>query len=213
MLIRMAPDEPDPQNPSESTDAPELAPTPLDHPLFLPVLFAGVAIWFGYDAYFTSDPDMLEHLDFNRYGFRVLIFVTFLYGYRGGCELTHRTESPLVLPALLLGMTLWLAYDGWLSTDLFNVKRAGINQALTPWLAAATVWYSWVGWLRHNGRSEPRFALPLLVLLPGLWFIYQGFLVPELSKPADDLINKGLGVCLTAFALWAFFSRIRGPRD
>ena len=170
----MAPDEADQQDSSESNNAPELAPTPLDHPLFLPVLFAGVAIWFGYDAYFTADPGMLEHLDFNRYGFRVLIFVTFLYGYRGGCELTQRTESPLVLPALLLGMTLWLAYDGWLSTDLFNVKRAGINQALTPWLAAATVWYSWVGWLRHNGALGAPFRAAFtgiasrpLVHLPG----------------------------------------------
>ena len=58
----------------------EFAPTPLDHPLFLPVLFFGLALWFGYDAYLTSDPDMLEHQDFNRYGFRVLALLGILYG-------------------------------------------------------------------------------------------------------------------------------------
>lgn len=202
----------DPQEPDSESGGPELAPTPLDHPLFLPVLFAGVTVWFGYDAYFTSDPDMLEHLDFNRYGFRVLAFVTALYGYRGWCEITRRREYPLVLPALLLGMTLWVGYDGWLSSDPFNLERAAISQAITPWLAVATAWYAVVGSLHLKGRPEPRFVLPLLFLVPGLWFGYLGFLQPQLSRPADDLSNKGLGVCLIALALWAFFARLRGAQ-
>lgn len=213
MLPSMAEDPEKPQDRGSEDGGPELASTPLDHPLFLPVLFAGVSVWFGYDAYFTTDPDMLEHLDFNRYGFRILVFLTALYGYRGSCELRHRAESPIVLPALLLGMTLWLAYDGWLSTDEFNVKRAAINQAITPWLAAATIWYGFVGWLRANGRQEPRFALPIIFLVPGAWFLYQGFGTPQVSEPATDLINKGLGVVLTALGLRAFFARMRGPRS
>jgi len=209
----MASENTDPQEPQSDPGGPELAPTPLDHPLFLPVLFAGVAVWFGYDAYFTTDPDMLEHLDFNRYGFRVLAFVTVLYGYRGWCEITQRREHPLVLPALLFAMTLWLAYDGWLSTDPFNVERAAISQAITPWLAVATAWYAAVGSLRLKGRPEPRFGLPLLLLFPGLWFGYLGFLEPQPASPADDLINKGLGIGLVALALWTFISRLRGaPR-
>jgi len=57
-------------------------PTPFDHPLFMPVLFAGFALWFGYDGWLTTDADMLEnHGNFNRYGFFVLVaafvFTTF----------------------------------------------------------------------------------------------------------------------------------------
>lgn len=207
----MASENSNPQDPGDDRDGPELAPTPLDHPLFLPVLFAGVTVWFGYDAYFTTDPDMLEHLDFNRYGFRVLIFVTALYGYRGFCEITHRAENPLVLPILLFAMTIWLGFDGWFSTDAFNLERAAINQAVTPWLALATAWYAVVGWLRRSGRTEPRFILPLLFLVPGLWFAYLGFFEPQLSDPAEDLINKGLGTGLLVLAFWSFTSRLRHP--
>ena len=75
------------------------------------------------------------------------------------------------------------------------------------WLAAATIWYGFVGWLRANGRQEPRFALPIIFLVPGAWFLYQGFGTPQVSEPATDLINKGLGVVLTALGLRAFFAR------
>ncbi len=53
----------------------EQAPTPFDHPLFLPILLSGLTIWFGYDGWLTTDPDMLEHSTFNR-----VIFVPLLLG-------------------------------------------------------------------------------------------------------------------------------------
>jgi hypothetical protein len=47
--------------------------SPFDHPAFLPVILWGLSIWFGYDGWINQDPDMLEHLAFNRWGFGVLV--------------------------------------------------------------------------------------------------------------------------------------------
>ena len=41
-------------------------PNPLYHPLFLPVLLVAFCLWFGWDAFFTTDTKMLEHQGFNR---------------------------------------------------------------------------------------------------------------------------------------------------
>ncbi len=48
-------------------------PNPLYHPLFLPVLLIGFLLWFGYDGFLTSDPEMLEHQDFNRIMFYIML--------------------------------------------------------------------------------------------------------------------------------------------
>jgi hypothetical protein len=73
------------QNRSEGKkpDRPEIPPTPFDNPLFLPVLLFAGMLWFGYDGFLTSDPDMLEHQTFNRGGFAVLALLTLYYGYKG----------------------------------------------------------------------------------------------------------------------------------
>ena len=47
--------------------------SPFDHPAFLPVLLWALSIWFGYDGWLNDDPEMLEHVTFNRYGFAVLV--------------------------------------------------------------------------------------------------------------------------------------------
>ena len=63
----------------------EQAPTPFDHPLFLPVLLSGLTLWFGYDGWINQDPDMLEHLTFNRIGAAALFagaVYTGIGGYR-----------------------------------------------------------------------------------------------------------------------------------
>jgi hypothetical protein len=49
------------------------AGSPFDHPAFLPVLLWALALWFGYDGWINQDPDMLEHVTFNRVGFGVLV--------------------------------------------------------------------------------------------------------------------------------------------
>lgn len=89
------PNESDPAaaEPSETSEAARRAraregppPTPFDHPLFLPaLLFAGM-LWFGYDGWINQDPDMQEHLDFNRYGFGLLTLATAWFGYKGYAE-------------------------------------------------------------------------------------------------------------------------------
>jgi len=58
----------------------EAAPTPFDHPLFLPILLAGLTLWFGYDGFLNDDPDMLEHVTFNRVGFGLLLCGAIYYG-------------------------------------------------------------------------------------------------------------------------------------
>lgn len=56
--------------PGESADARRARrgppPNPLYHPLFLPVLLVAFCLWFGYDGFLTTDPEMLEHQGFNR---------------------------------------------------------------------------------------------------------------------------------------------------
>ena len=61
-------------------------PTPFDHPLFLPVLLILGVIWFGYDGWISTDPDMAEHQTFNRYGFGVLLILSGWFGYKGWGE-------------------------------------------------------------------------------------------------------------------------------
>lgn len=58
------------QEPLDEDD--DEASSPFDHPAFLPVLLWGLAAWFGYDGWLNQDPDMLEHLTFNRVGFGLL---------------------------------------------------------------------------------------------------------------------------------------------
>jgi hypothetical protein len=71
---RRAPEEPGPP------------PTPFDHPLFLPALLAAGVVWFGYDGWINTDPDMLEHQAFNRYGFGVLLILSGWLGFKGWRE-------------------------------------------------------------------------------------------------------------------------------
>lgn len=63
------------------------APTPFDHPLFLPALLFAGALWFGYDGFLNADyqpgGDKHDSLDFSRYGFAVLLALLGYYGYRG----------------------------------------------------------------------------------------------------------------------------------
>ena len=51
----------------------EESSSPFDHPAFLPVLLWGLAVWFGYDGWINKDPEMLEHVAFNRWGFGILV--------------------------------------------------------------------------------------------------------------------------------------------
>ena len=72
----------DPKPPVE----PGPPPTPFDHPLFLPILLLAGVLWFGYDGWINTDPEMVEHQDFNRYGFGVLVLLCGWFGYKGWNE-------------------------------------------------------------------------------------------------------------------------------
>ncbi len=72
-------------------ERPESPPTPFDHALFLPALLIAFTLYFGYDGFLTSDPEMLEHQTFNRVGFFVLIPVTVWFTVKGWRE--YKEES------------------------------------------------------------------------------------------------------------------------
>ena len=73
--------EPGTPEPFDGEEAP--APTPFDHPMFLPVLLFAFALWFGYDGFLNDDPDMMEHQGFNRGGFVLWVVLMLYYGYKG----------------------------------------------------------------------------------------------------------------------------------
>ena len=66
-------------------------PNPLYHPLFLPVLLVAFCLWFGYDGFLTTDPDMLEHQGFNRVMFGLTAILCLWVVPRGIKE--HRAEQ------------------------------------------------------------------------------------------------------------------------
>ena len=69
----------DPRSSDEEDD--DDAGSPFDHPAFLPVLLWALSIWFGYDGWLNDDPEMVEHLSFNRYGFAVLVALASYYTF------------------------------------------------------------------------------------------------------------------------------------
>jgi hypothetical protein len=48
-------------------------PNPLYHPLFLPVLLVGFTLWFFWDGFLTTDPEMQKHQLFNRVFFGITL--------------------------------------------------------------------------------------------------------------------------------------------
>ncbi len=84
MLTAMTQEEPSVSEADSAEEAPAAAerrgppPNPLYHPLFLPVLLVGFMLWFFWDGFVTSDPEMLKHQTFNR----VLFVVTLLFSLR-----------------------------------------------------------------------------------------------------------------------------------
>ena len=86
------------------------APTPFDHPLFLPAVCIGFTVWFGYDTYIQP---MDEHLDFNFYGFKIVLAAATGYGYLAWCEMTRRASMPWVLPTIFAVLAAWMAAEAF----------------------------------------------------------------------------------------------------
>lgn len=74
------------QNANEVEEDDEEIASPFDHPAFLPVLLWALTLWFGYDGWFNPDfqagGESHEHVDFNRYGFVVLIALAIYFTVR-----------------------------------------------------------------------------------------------------------------------------------
>ena len=80
--------EDDPQAATEQQAAEEEPThTPFDHPLFLPVILGGLMLWFFYDGFINTDPDMMEHRTFNQVGFAALSVATGWFGWKGVKEM------------------------------------------------------------------------------------------------------------------------------
>jgi hypothetical protein len=74
------------------TEEEEYVPTPFDNPWVLPVLLTAFVLWFGYDGWINTDPDMLEHLTFNRWGAAVLSVLAVYFGWQAYRE-THEDDE------------------------------------------------------------------------------------------------------------------------
>ena len=78
-----------PREPGPPTEEDE-APSPFDHPAFLPVLLWGLAAWFGYDGWFNEN---IEAVNFNRYGFGVLVLLGIYFTVQSIREVRSQRES------------------------------------------------------------------------------------------------------------------------
>jgi len=68
-------------------------PNPLYHPLFLPVLLVAFSLWFGWDGFLTSDPDMAKHQNFNRIMFFIMVPISLWMVPRGIKEFREEQAS------------------------------------------------------------------------------------------------------------------------
>ena len=68
-------------------------PNPIHHPLFLPVLLVAFTLWFGYDGFLTTDPEMLEHRTFNRIMYLIMQPICFRAVPRGIAEYLEDTQA------------------------------------------------------------------------------------------------------------------------
>ena len=68
-------------------------PNPLYHPLFLPVLLVAFMLWFFWDGFITSDPDMLKHQTFNRVFFALTLLFCLRVVPRGIREFREDQEA------------------------------------------------------------------------------------------------------------------------
>ena len=60
----------------------DVAPTPFDGPWFLPVVLTGLALWFGYDGWFSPDESMAQWWWFNQGGAVLFAAGAAWYGYK-----------------------------------------------------------------------------------------------------------------------------------
>ncbi len=131
------------------------APTPFDHPFFLPAVCIGFTLWFGYDTFIHP---MEEHLDFNYYGFKVVLAAAAWYSYLAFCEIKERPVLPFVLPAIFAALAAWLGAEAFGLIDLPalieypDISRGGFYLALA--LVPVSALREWMRARRSAGPSD-----------------------------------------------------------
>ncbi len=129
------------------------APTPFDHPLFLPAVCIAFTLWFGYDTYIHP---MEEHMDFNFYGFRVVLAASVWYGYLAFCEMQERVVMPWVLPAIFAALAAWLGAEAFGVIELPELIEYPVISRFGFYLSAAMVPISALReWLRARRAASP----------------------------------------------------------
>ena len=77
-----------PEKPPEEEEGPPK--TPFDNPYFLPVMLWLFTAWFGWDAWIVP---MEEHLEFNRYGFFVVLALALWFTWKAVQEKREEAEG------------------------------------------------------------------------------------------------------------------------
>jgi hypothetical protein len=133
------------------------APTPFDHPFFLPAVCIGFTVWFGYDTYIHP---MEEYMDFNFYGFRVVLAAAVWYSYLAWCEIKEVRVMPWVLPAIFAALAAWLGAEafelpGFSLPELVEypmISKGGFYVALA--MIPVSALREWLRWRRAAGASD-----------------------------------------------------------
>lgn len=128
------------------------APTPFDHPLFLPAVCIGFTLWFGYDTYIHP---MEEHMDFNFYGFRVVLAAAVWYSYLAYCEMQAKRSMPWVLPAIFAALAVWLGAEAFGVIELPELIEYPAISLYGFYLTAAMVPISALREWSRSRRTEP----------------------------------------------------------
>ena len=72
--------------------------SPFDHPAFLPVLLWALSLWFGYDGWLNADfqegGESHDSVNFNRYGFGLLILAAIYYTQDAVRKLRAEESAP-----------------------------------------------------------------------------------------------------------------------
>jgi hypothetical protein len=131
------------------------APTPFAPPFFLPAVCLGLTLWFAYDTFIHP---MEEHLDFNYYGFKVVLAAAAWYSYLAYCEVKQRTVLPFVLPAIFAALAVWLGAEAFGLVELPelieypDISRGGFYLALA--LVPITAVREWMRARRGPGPTD-----------------------------------------------------------
>jgi len=68
-------------------------------------------------------------------------------------------DHPLFLPIILLGLSVWFGYDGWLNNDEHMQDHLTFNRVGFGVLVVAGAWYSYKAWREIKAKREQASAV------------------------------------------------------